>query len=298
MYVWSLANQKGGTGKTTTAIQTAAALASRGKRVLLVDLDPQAHATLGLGQDASSAASIADVFSGDARLREVVAATEGGIHLAPSNLELAEFEERAERLIRPERVLHRALADVEGRYDQVLIDCPPRADGVLCANAIRASDAAVLVVDTGVFALQGALRAIEIFEDWFERLDREVELRLLATMFDRDSSFACDVLTAMQARFGTSLFETVIRQTPRLREAVAFGIPIHLFDPGSGAAADFEALAEEFLAASSPLNQLVPRPAPESSQSPGAPTDPSDTFVHGSEPRPRDPATESHTWSP
>lgn len=249
MYVWSFANQKGGTGKTTTAIHAASALALRGKRVLLVDLDPQAHATLGVGYAPENRPTLAHVLLGEERLSDTIAVVAGGIHLVPSSLELAELEVVAERMLGPERLLDQALSEVRARYDWVLVDCPPRAEGVLCANAVRASDTVVLVVETGVFALRGALRAIDIFEEHARRIEREIDLRLVATMFDRRTRLARDVLTAMHARFGEALFDTAIRSSVHLREALAHGVPLNLVEPKSGAATDFEALCEEFLRA-------------------------------------------------
>ncbi len=248
MHVWALANQKGGTGKTTTAINLAAALAKLGKRVLLVDFDPQAHATLGLGSASEMLPSIARVFRGEARLSEIIIAAPGGFHLAPSSIELGEFEETSQRMIGPERILDRALADVDGRYDAVLIDCPPRADGVICANAVRAADAAFLVVETGAFALQGALRARAIFQELGRELGREIDVRLIATLYDRRTRFAREMLIAMQARFGRTMFDTVVRRSVRLREAAAFGVPVAMLDPSCRAATDFAALATEVLA--------------------------------------------------
>lgn len=266
MHVWSFANDKGGTGKTTTAIHVASTLAHRGKRVLLVDLDPQAHATLGVGHAPEGRPTIARVLLGEAAISDAIAVVAGGIHLVPSSQELADFEVVAERMIGPERVLAEALSEVSARYDLVFVDCPPRADGVLCANAVRASDSVVLVVDTGVFALQGALRAADIFEEHGRRLEREVDLHFLATMFDRRTRIGRDVLTAMQARFGDRLFDTVVRASVRLREAVAHGIPLNVFDPKCGAASDFEALCEELLDVARARRIVLPmdpRPAAE-----------------------------------
>lgn len=246
MYVWSFANQKGGTGKTTTAIHTAAALASRGKRVLLIDLDPQGHATLGLGWDGDRGPGLAEVFLGDLGLREAAVAVAGGIHLVPSHLGLSEFEERAERMLGPERILGEALSGIGSHYDHVLVDCPPRADGVLTANALRASDTVILVVETSVFALQGALRALAIFEGLGgERHGDALDIRMVATMYDRRTRLAREILTAMQARFGERLFDSVIRRSVRLREAVAYGMPLQELDPVAPAVTDFAALAQE-----------------------------------------------------
>jgi len=271
MYVWALANQKGGTGKTTTAINLAAALAGQGKRVLLVDFDPQAHATLGLGAASEMLPSIGRVFRGEARLADIVIAAPGGFHLAPSSLELGEFEEVSQRLIGPERVLDRSLAEVEDRYDVALIDCPPRADGVLCANAIRAADTALLVVETGAFALQGALRARAIFQELGRELGREIDLRIVATLYDRQTRFAREMLIAMQARFADAMFDTAIRRSVRLREAAAFGVPVQLLDPRCRATTDFEALAREVLGALRTVRPAGP-PARAASSTPAGPS--------------------------
>ena len=247
MHVWTLANQKGGCGKTTTAINLAAALAALGKRVLMVDLDPQAHATLGLGQTIETGPSMTQVLCDGAAVETVTRAVPGGFHLAASSPSLVEFEEAAERRLAPERVLGSALEGVQGRYDHVLIDCPPRADGVLCANAVRASTTTVLVVETGAFALQGALRAREIFEGLGRDMGRQLDLRVLATMFDRRTRFAREVLIAMHARFGPGMFDTAIRHSVRLREAAGFGVPVRELDGSCHSAADYEALGRECL---------------------------------------------------
>ncbi len=255
MRTWALANQKGGTGKTTTAIHLAAALSAHGKRCLLIDLDPQAHATLGLGHAVEDGASIARTFLAGTPLAELVRATPGGFHLVPADPRLAEFEEVAERSLRPERVLEEALAELDTRYDWTLLDCPPRADGVLCANAIRAAETTCLVVETGAFALQGALRARGIFADRARLLGREPRLAVLATLYDPRDALAREFLVALQSRFGQIMLDTVIRRDERLREAVAFGVPVQTLAPGCAAALDFDALAREILSLSSLPNR-------------------------------------------
>lgn len=251
MRVLALANQKGGCGKTTAAIHLACALARAGQRVLLADLDPQGHATLGLGRAHArpqrGERDLAHALLGQCALEDIVREAPGGFDLAPGSSALGDFELAAERMIGPERQLGRALRPLEARYDYAVLDCPPRADGVLTANAVRACDRVVLVVETGAFALQGALRAREIFTRLAAELERKPELWVLATLYDRRTRFAREVLVAMQARFGAELFDTAVRTSVRLREAAALGLPVQEFDPKCRAAADFEALARELL---------------------------------------------------
>lgn len=272
MHVWALANQKGGTGKTTTAINLAASLAALGKRVCLVDLDPQAHATLGLSCHVEEDGSVARLFLDGAPFSTLLRSVPGGFHLVPATLGLGEFEQVAERTLEPERVLERALRALEGRYDWVLLDCPPRADGVLCANAVRAATTALLVVETGAFALQGALQARSLFEglaaDFGPSLAgvsrRPLDLRYLATRFDPSSSLSRELLVAMQARFGREMLDTVIRRDAALREAAAYGVPARKLDPAARGALDHDALARELLERSPTLRGAPSRLTPAS----------------------------------
>ncbi len=249
MKTLALVNQKGGCGKTTTAVNLAGALAARGERVLLVDLDPQAHATMALSVAVERGeTSIADVLLRGTSLRDTLRSAPGGIALAPSTLELSELEEAAGRMLHPEQLLAQALSELGDDFDFALLDCPPRADGVLTANALRAADVAVLVVEMGAFALQGAIKALAVFADLARDMEVRFELRVVGTLFDRGTELARELLIGTQARFAESLFDTVIHQSVRLREAAASGVPVQVLDPGSRAARDFAALAEEVCA--------------------------------------------------
>jgi len=265
--IWALANQKGGTGKTTTAINLAASLAALGKRVCLIDLDPQAHATLGLSCHAEEPQSIARHFLDGAPLATLTRTVPGGFHLVPSTLELSEFEQVAERTLGPERILAEGLEAFDGRYDWVLVDCPPRADGVLCANAVRAATTVLFVVETGAFALQGSLQARRLLEDR-HGLTSPLDLRYLATRFDRRASLSREVLVAMQARFGAEMLDTVIRRDAALREAAAYGVPVRKLDPASRGALDHDALARELLTRSRGFLTPHDRPQPEAGPHP------------------------------
>ena len=250
MHTLAFVNQKGGCGKTTATVNLAGALAHGGARVLVVDLDPQAHATMALSCAVEGRPGLAEVFLDGASMAAAVQRGPGDVELVPATLRLAEYEDEAGRRVRPERVLSHALSQLEGEYDFALVDCPPRADGVLTANALRACDTAVLVVETGAFALQGALRATQILEALALDTGADFRLRVLGTLYDQDMSLSRELLVATQARFGPLMFDTVIHENVRLREAAAYGVPVQLFDPSGAAALDFEALAEEVWALS------------------------------------------------
>ncbi len=245
MHVLAFVNQKGGCGKTTTAVNLAAALAARGERVLLVDLDPQAHATLGLGVAPDEDRTTLEVLRGEREIEGVVVAAPGRIRLVPSNERLADFEAEAEREIAPESRLSAALWRASEDYDVALLDCPPRTDGVLSANALRAADTAVLVVESGAFALQGALRARVLLREVAASRERPLAVRAVATLFDKRARIARDLLIGMHAQLGGLLFDTAIRTSVRLRECAALGSPVQVVDPRCASAADFRSLADE-----------------------------------------------------
>lgn len=248
MRVLSLVNQKGGCGKTTAAIHLGAALARRGARVLVVDLDPQGHATLGLGCESEGGANLADVLLHGAAAGDALREAPGGLALLPASARLAEFEEAAAVSLGVEGRLRRALAPLALEYEYALLDCPPRVDGVLAANALAASSVAMLVVETGAFALQGALRALALVGETARSQEARFDVRVLATLFDRRTRFEREVLVALQARFGALMFDTAVRKDVRLREAVACGVPVHEIAPNARGARDFAALAEEVAA--------------------------------------------------
>ena len=279
MRVLSLVNQKGGCGKTTAAINLGGALTAQGERCLIVDLDPQAHATLGLGCDGDAGPTLRDVLLDDLSPRRALVEAPGDLVLLPASAELAEFEEVSERQLHPTQVLREALREVANDFDYALLDCPARADSILTANALAASSVCLLVVEAGAFALQGAVRALRLFDAMGERQDSRFDLRILGTMFDRRTRFARELLVALQARFGESMFDTVIRQSVRLREAAAHGVPVNVLDRGSRAASDFQALAgevrsiglEEGVELSAEAAYEVPHETPAPLTPPGSP---------------------------
>lgn len=258
MKVLAFVNEKGGCGKTTSSLNLAGALAARGERTLLIDLDPQAHASLGLGCATDERVTVADVLLERANFKEALYDAPGGITLLPSCAGLAEFEEVAARSIAPERVLAGILQREAQEFDYILIDCPPRAAGVLAANALASADTAVLVVESGAFALQGAIKALRILDEVRTLPDRSFDVRVLGTMFDRRTRFARELLVAMHARFGPSMYETVLRTSVRLREAAASGVPVHALDPRSNAVVDLDAIAAQITRETQSAREVTP----------------------------------------
>ena len=274
MRVLPFVNQKGGCGKTTSAVNLAGALAARASRVLVVDLDPQAHATLGLGVDPEGASAV-DVLCDQAPLARAVRPLSEGLWLLPATAGLAEFEDRAARTVRPEHALRAALTYDTTAWDFVIVDCPPRVDGVLSQNALCAATTAILVVETGAFALQGAVRALEVLADSREAHESQFDVRALATMYDGRTRIAKELLIALHARFGRLLFDTAIRTSVRLQEAAAHGRTIQRHSPRSKAAIDFEALADEVVAGCPDVPRNVWRDAAPSIAAPKRPVGPS-----------------------
>lgn len=252
MQVLALVNQKGGCGKTTTAVNFAAALAAKGRRVLLVDLDPQAHATMALGWAVGDEPILLEVLEGVVAIEDAVVSAPGGFWLLPASDDVAEFEESSARILNPECRLRETLRACQMEFDEVVLDCPPRVDGVLAMNALRACDVALLVVETGAFALQGAVKAMEVLKELQRDSRVEFETRVVATLFDRRTTFARELLVAMHMRFADKMFNAVIRTSVRLREAAAMGVPVRLLDPASRGAEDFESMADEWMFSVSP----------------------------------------------
>lgn len=249
MRVIAIANQKGGCGKTTTAINLGACLARLGRRTLIVDLDPQAHASLGLsrGRPDLGGATVCDVLLGGDSFRDVVRGVSENLDLAPSNPRLMLAEQRLHLLPHGEETLKRALATVDDRYDFVLIDCPPTG-GLLTANAVRAAHETIITVDTGFFALYGVSQLLEFIEGASGSNGQAPRVRALATLHDRRTTFGKEILKDLSGYFGEALFGTVIHANVKLKEASSFGVPIVDYDPNARGCRDYMALAQEVVA--------------------------------------------------
>lgn len=251
MQTIAVVNQKGGCGKTTTAINSAAAFAEAGKRVLLVDLDPQAHATIGLGHDPDAfACTIYDLLANQERTLSDVVVDAGfkGLGLAPCNVLLASAELELGNLPGKELLLARGLREARQNYDLCVIDCPPSL-GVLTLNALVASTDIVVPVQVHYYALEGLKRLLEtirIIRDRFHPYSME-NISLLLTFVEERRTFSRQIQQQMRDIFSDLVFDTVVHRDVRLAEAPSAGESVLTYAARSRGAQDYRALAGEIL---------------------------------------------------
>jgi chromosome partitioning protein len=253
MRVIASANQKGGCGKTTTAINLSSSLSLKGQKVLLIDFDPQAHATMGLNVKASDLdKTIYDVITPKKNwlwgIEDVLLPIKDNFDLAPSSLVLSAFEQELSGLERREHRLFQAIQSLKKQYDFIVIDCPPSI-GHLSFNALRACNEVIIPIDMSLFSLRGVAKLIEIIVLLKDKTGHDIKSRALITMYDRRTRYSRTVLEKVQAEFGDNVFDTVIRYNIRLRETADLGLPVGDFDKNSIGHMDYENLAEEVIRA-------------------------------------------------
>jgi chromosome partitioning protein len=244
----SLANQKGGVGKTTTAINLGASLAACERNVLLIDLDPQANATSGLGIGKHEEKSMYPVLTDGMSLREVIRPTElPNLHIAPSSVDLVAAELELSDAIGREFHLRRALQDVAKDYDYVLIDSPPSL-GLLTINGLTAAHAVLVPMQCEYFAIEGVAQLLNTIERVRDFLNPQLEIEGIAlTMYDERMNLARQVAQEVRNHFGEKVYRTVIPRNVRLSEAPSFGKPIILYDIRSRGSEAYINLAKEFI---------------------------------------------------
>lgn len=248
--VVAVVNQKGGVGKTTTAINLGAAIAERGRSVLLIDIDPQANATSGLGIDPSEPRrTIYDLLLGSARIDEVALPTVmPGLFIVPSEIGLAGAEVELASLPDRESRLRTALADLDGGFGEVLIDCPPSL-GLLTLNALAAAGRMLIPLQAEYFALEGLANLVQTHQRVRAGLNPDLELGgILLTLFDGRTTLAWDVLQEVRRVYPELVFQTLIPRNVRLGEAPSHGLPALLHDPDCRGSLAYRQLAEEVLA--------------------------------------------------
>ena len=247
--VLAITNQKGGVGKTTTSINLAASLVTAGRRVLLVDLDPQGNATMGSGIDKRGLkATVYQVLLGEAPISSVrLRSQSGGFDLIPANRELAGAEVEMVGLAERETRLKTALHAIQDEYDFVLLDCPP-ALNLLTVNGLCAANAVVIPMQCEYYALEGLSDLVQTIKKVRLSLNPGLEIEgLLRTMYDPRNMLAQQVSAQLQQHFGDKVYRTIIPRNIRLAEAPSHGLPVLNFDRQSKGALAYLALAGEML---------------------------------------------------
>ena len=250
MKVICIFNQKGGVGKTTTAINHSANLAMRGYKVLIVDIDPQGNTTSGLGIDKNRINnSIYDILTSDCKVSDVMIKTEiiDNLYLLPSKKELSGAEVELITLKNREAILKDKINEVSSFFDYVFIDCPPSL-GILTVNALCASDSVLIPIQCEFYALEGVGQLYNTIQLIKKSLNKDIYIEgVLMTMYDRRNNLCNDVVAEVKNYFNESVYDTMIPRNIRLAESPSFGLPISLYDDKCKGSESYEKFTEEFL---------------------------------------------------
>ena len=244
----AITNQKGGVGKTTTAINLSACVAARGKRTLLVDLDPQGNATSGLGKSAKGRSSVYDVLTGDAEANAAVMETAvRGLSLLPSDIALAGAEIELVAMDERETRMRDALAPLRDTYEYIFIDCPPSL-GLLTLNALTAADSVIIPIQCEYYALEGVGQLVNTLNLVRKRLNPSLDVEgVVLTMLDGRTNLGIQVVGEVKRHFKGKVFGAIVPRNVRLSEAPSHGKPIHLYDAKCPGAEAYFALADELI---------------------------------------------------
>ena len=246
--VISVANQKGGVGKTTTTVNLSTILAKKGKKVLLIDTDPQGNATSGLGITKEVELSVYDVLVGDTEINETIQETAiKNLKVCPSNISLAGAEVQLVSMMSREQRLKTKLDIIKNDYDYILIDFPPSL-GLITLNAFTASDTVLIPVQCEYFALEGLGQLLNTVNLVKKHLNKNLEIEgALLTMYDARTNLSNQVVKEVKKYFENKVYKTVIPRNVRLSEAPSYGMPITIYDPRSKGAKAYEKFAKELL---------------------------------------------------
>lgn len=244
----SVANQKGGVGKTTTTVNLSTILAKKGKKVLLIDTDPQGNATSGLGITKEVELSVYDILVGDTTFEETLQETTiKNLIVCPSNISLAGAEVELVSMMSREQRLKTKLDSIKNNYDYILIDCPPSL-GLITLNAFTSSDSVLIPVQCEYFALEGLGQLLNTVNLVKKHLNKNLEIEgALLTMYDARTNLSNQVVKEVKKYFENKVYKTVIPRNVRLSEAPSYGMPISQYDPKSKGAKAYEKFSKELL---------------------------------------------------